>query len=192
MATILLIDQAYLISNSVIDDNVDYSKVRPMIEDIQTDIIMPILTGTDLYNQIITQIQSSPVAPFSGLSTDNKYLLDTYIKKIIALYVAKELCVTLKFRMMNAGVQVRTTENSQSAETADIWKLADYWKNKAESKGQLMLDYIRANPTKYPAFYTAVNLNSKMPATSTYDVDIFLEDTTYRDRPNNGLPNNYG
>lgn len=191
MATILLIDQAYLISKTVIDANVDYAKVRPVVENCQEEYIIPSI-GSDLYNLIISQVASSPVSPFANVTQDNQLLLSTYLKKVLAFYTAKELCVTLKFRMMNSGIGIYTPENVQAAGTDDIWKFADYWKNKAEGVKQDMLDFIRANPTKYPSFYTAVNLNSKLPATSSYDVDIFLDDNTYSNRPNNGLPNNYG
>lgn len=174
----LFIDQQYLIEHSVIDDTVDFKKIKPVVFDVQMQYIRPML-GTDLYNQIATQIDASPTPPYSGLSSANALLLNEYVSIIQMNYVTAQLAMVLKFRFTNSGLQVRGTDISQSAETGDVFKVMDFYKNKAETHKQLMIDYIRANQPLYPAFFTANNPNSKLPDASGYDVDIYLREHSY-------------
>lgn len=172
----LLITQDYLINNSIMDANIDYDKIKTFIEDIQDDYIEPLI-GTDLYDEIIEQIEASPVEPFTKLSAANKYILDKYICKIITRYVLKELSLVSKFRVTNSGVQVRSSDDSQSADTTDVFKMSDYWKNKAESKKKRLLDYLNANRATYPKYGTKDALNSLLPQKDGYSIDMYLPDS---------------
>lgn len=164
----LLITEEYLKERSVIDDNVDFKKLVPIMEFVQDLSVKPLL-GTKLYNLILTQ----SVEP-GALSDDNKILMDDYVLKAMLLYIMAESPMVFKFRYQNKGIMVKSSENSQPADTADIYKLSDYWKNKAEQYGQAMQDFIRANPDKYPTFFTNSGINEKQPLQDAFDVDIYL------------------
>lgn len=168
----LLISQQYLREMSVIDDNVDFQKLTPIIKHVQNLSIKPLL-GTNLYKLIIDQSLNNI------LTDDNKTLLDDYILDAMLLYIMAKSPFVFKFRFTNKGIMVKSSENSQPAETADVFKVMDFYKNMAEEYGQQCQDFIRANPTKYPTFFNNIGIDQKKPNATAFDTDIYLPD-----RPN--------
>ena len=166
----LLLSQTYLFEKTLIDNNVDFDKLVPLIEDVQFLKIKPLL-GNNLYQEILTQ--STPVAT---LTAANQTLLDDYILPCMVRYFMADAVMAFKFRFTNIGVTSKNAENSSQIETADIPKLVDYWRNKADEYGQLMQNYIRANLSDFPAFSTNEGLDQKQPDQNAYNVDIYLPD----------------
>lgn len=171
----LFIDQAYLIERTIIDDNVDYEKAMPEIEIIQNLNIRPLL-GTDLYTQLITQIEASPTPPYTGLSADNKILLYDHLQNVVCQYLLARLAVTGHYRQTNTGVQTRTPDGSQAAELATIKYLVDFKNNTAEALANLMCKFLQANPDRYPAYRTKTLIDGVIPNSDAFNCDIFLED----------------
>ena len=58
---VMLLSEATLKAESVLQDNVDMKVVTPTIYDVQTFYILPIL-GTALYNEIVEQVRTSSVS----------------------------------------------------------------------------------------------------------------------------------
>jgi hypothetical protein len=166
----LLISQEYLFNKTRIDSNVDFDKLVPLIEDVQFLKIKPLL-GNNLYQEILTQ--STPV---TSLTAANQLLLDDYILPCMVRYFMSDAVIPFKFNYTNIGITSKNSDNSQQIETADISKLVDYWKNKADEYGTLMQNYIRANLDDYPEFLTNVGLDQKKPDQNSYNLDIYLPD----------------
>jgi hypothetical protein len=166
----LFLSQQYLKERSIIDDNVDFQKLTPIIELVQDIYIMPAL-GTDLFNLIKTQS-----TPPTSLTAANETLLTDHILKAMVLYVQAEAPISFKFRFMNKGLMIRSAENAQPAETGDLKFYTQEWKSKAELYIQRMTNYILAHQTDYPAYSTNTGLDREPPRTNAFDVDIYLRD----------------
>jgi hypothetical protein len=167
----LLLDRQYLTDKTIIDDNVDFSKLTQLIEDVQFLKIEPLL-GSNLYNLILTQS-----TPTTTLTADNLNLLNNYILPCMCRYLLSECVIPFKYRFMNVGVIVKIgTEQSNPIEAASELVVIDYWKNKGEEYGQRMQNFIRANPSKYPAYFTNTGYDQRKPESTAFEVDIFLDD----------------
>lgn len=165
----LLISSQYLFDTTPIDDNVDMDKLTPVIEAVQFLKIRPLL-GTNLYNLILSQVPDS-------LSADNQVLVDDYLLPCMRNFILSDAVMVMKFRFQNTGIMVKNTESSTQIDTIDTPKLMDYWKNKAEEYGQVMIDFIKANPTLYPTYLTNTGGDQKSPNQSAFNVDIYLPDS---------------
>lgn len=164
----LLIDQKYLIEKTPIDTNVDFSKLTPIIEDVQFLKIKPLL-GANLYALIL--LQSTPP---NSLTADNKILLDEYLLPTMRNFVMAHAVIPFRFRYVNAGIVTATKEDYQAIDGIESGKLIDYYKNIAQEYGQTMQNYIRANPTNYPTFFTNTGIDKKKPDQNAFDTDIYL------------------
>jgi hypothetical protein len=85
----LIISENYLKEYTTINNNVDVKIVTPVIQEAQVFYILPIL-GTQLYNQIISQVGSNTV------SAANVTLLDNYVVPCLMYYVKCELIPEMK------------------------------------------------------------------------------------------------
>lgn len=166
----LLISQTYLFEKTSIDDNVNFDKLVPIIEDVQFLKIKPLL-GNNLYQEIL--IQSTPV---STLTAANQTLLDDYILPCMVRYFMSEAVIPFKFKYTNIGIVSKSTDNSQSIEMPAANQLVDFWKNKAEEYGKLMQDFIRANQSDYPAFFNNEGLDQRPPEQTSFGIDMYLPD----------------
>lgn len=163
-----LISHAYLKDRSIIDDNVDMKKLNPTIEDVQLLKIKSLL-GSDLYDLIVSQ------ASAGTLTTDNKYLLDEHILRIMTNYIVSESTDILKYRFMNKGVLSKSPDGSQNTDLRELQYLSDKYSNIAESYADAMIKYIDANPDKYPSYLTNSGVDKIRPR-GAYDCDIYLPD----------------
>lgn len=165
----LLISQSYLQNRSIIDSNVDYQKLSPIIEMVQ-DIYLEPLLGSDLYDEIITQ-----TTPPTTLTSANQTLVNEHILKVMLFYVLAEAPAALHYRYMNKGVQIKSSDNSTPADRTDLKELYDSYKNKAETYGDRMRRYIISNPTLYPKYFSNNTIDKELPK-EAYNVDLFLSD----------------
>lgn len=171
----LIISQEYLIAKSVISSNTDFKFLTPVIEWVQDLKLRPLL-GTDLFNLIIAQ-----TTPVSSLTPANQTLLDDYILKFMLFYILSDSVITMRYKYTNIGLVTRDAagQGAQTPSVSEAQNVMDFYKNKAEDYGQLMVEYIRANPTLYPAYYTNTGNGDVLPQSDSFDVDIYL--------PNRGI-----
>ena len=180
MANVIFISEQYLKDSSYIDENVDIKLLRNSILETQDFRILPIL-GTGLYDELKTQIQN-------GTKTSlNDTLLDTYIKPALKYWVLLDSALILTFKVMNKSIVKRTAENTESIQTADLDRLMDYFKIRAEMYSEKITRYLIANNASYPLFYNpgssvdtiypkmnnyTQGLNLNMPNRKGYGLDI--------------------
>lgn len=165
------IDQQYLIDNSVIDSNAEFSKILPIIKLVQKRHILPIL-GTNLYNAIDSHITAF-IDSATSIPTDYKYLVDEYLRDMIVWFTMCESTPVFKFRYANKGVMVKSSENAQPADDKSLEFVMNNWKSNAEMYGDLLIKYVMADQSKYPEYYNNQSGNV-FPRYSSYDVDIYL------------------
>ena len=149
----LLISQEYLRKKSIINDNVDYELITPIIVTAQDLKIEPML-GTKLYNRVI--FETTPTAPgvYANLSPAIQYLMDNHITPTLLQWVQCMSVVPFKFRFMNKGIMENNSANSQPSSTDDIKFLKQELENIAENYTNKCIKYIAANLPDYPEYST--------------------------------------
>lgn len=166
----LLISQQYLKDKSIIQDNTDFKLLTSVILWVQ-ELKLKRLLGTNLYNLILTQS-----TPPTSLTAANTTLLNSYILNYLLFYVQSESIMTLKYRLTNIGVVSRDASNQgfTGISSTESQNLMDFYKNKAEEYGQEMVDYIKANASLYPTYFTNTGLGDIIPNPDAYDIQIYL------------------
>lgn len=100
---VLLINEKNIKDFSLLDDNLSYDYIVPILKFVQDEKLTRIL-GKDLYDDIRQQV-------FTGSTSDNyKLLLDNYIKYVLIWGVLNEIQVPLNIKFRNAGMVESTTE----------------------------------------------------------------------------------
>lgn len=169
---VLWMTEDYFKENSVLNDNVDWRLIQPIMIMVQDQYIQPIL-GTDLFDEIADEIYAGSV------SSDNQTLLDSYIRKVIIYYVLSELPAVLKYRYQNKGILVRNSENSSAASQEEIQAQTSYWKNKAEWQAERTTKFLREVSTSslYANYYAAtVTGDDILPNSTNFTTSIYLGD----------------
>ena len=170
---VLWMTETYFKENSILNDNVDWKVVQPIMIMVQDHYIQPIL-GTDLFDEIADQINTSTT------TSANQTLLNLYIRKCIIYYVLSELAPALKYRYHNKGVMVRNSENSQPATLEEIQFEINRWKQKAEWQAQRVTDFLCENNTTYPLYYNGnTTLDTIKPIKNNFTSSLFLDDENF-------------
>ena len=168
MTESLFISEDFLKNNSVINGNVDYDLLKPTIIMAQDFYIQEIL-GTNLFEDLVSKIQSNT------LNSDETILIQKYIQKTLMWFVLMESTLDFKFRLMNKGVMVKSSENSQPADTKELLMLMDNRRNKAERYAELLTKYLTFNMKKFPNYRTTT-LTGMNASSTNYTTGIYLDD----------------
>lgn len=172
MAT-FLINQAHLTENTIVDGNVDYKKFKPALALAQDLDLLPIL-GSDLMAKLKTDVDAFYT---SGTPVPEPYktLLETYVQPALVHFALSRATPNFKFKYAAKGVIVNGSENSQSAETIDVEKQSDYWRNIGEDYAKRMFDYITFNTAVFPEYFSQIGTSYKIyPKRNIYSCPIFL------------------
>lgn len=145
MTKALFITEANLIDNSIINENVSYTQIRPTIVKVQEMRIQPII-GSDLYKEIANQVVSGSVNAL------NQTLLNDYLQPAIREWLYFELPHVLAFKYMNKGMVRRRSDESEIMDMNEIQRLIDKAKNDAEWYSERITRYLIENRLDYPLF----------------------------------------
>lgn len=162
--------ESYLKETSLINENVDMKLLTPVIQLVQDLFIHPIL-GTDLYEEIISQIGSSSV------SANNQTLLDNYILPCMRWYVMCKAAPGVQYQYTNIGVRVASSEKSQAADLQQLQFIMDSWENNAEEYAQRATNFLKANTDTYPKYISnGDEADDIHPKNTNYTSSLFLDD----------------
>ena len=159
----LFISEETLLDNSIINENVSYTQIRPTVIKVQEMRIQPIV-GSALYGQLVTQVVSGTTTAL------NQTLLEDYIQPAMIQWLYYELPMVLAFKYMNKGMVRRTSEESNQMSMEEITRLTDKVKNDAEWYSERITRYLMENRNSYPLW------NSPPSALDT----IYPNGTNYR------------
>lgn len=180
------IGQDYLISKSVIDENVDYAKITPIIELVQFKYLKKTL-GTDLYNAIETALVDY-IDNATAIPARFSTILNNYILPSLVYWILAESSDTFKWRYANKGVLEKSATEAQPASSLDLQRLVDKWLNNSQLYVNELQAYLRFYGSIYPE-YTSISTGQfkVLPSTSAFDVPLYLGDTLpSRRNPNEG------
>lgn len=142
---------AYLINSenlkvlSQISSNVEDSILAPIIKDVQSVYIEPIL-GTSLFNRIIEGIDAD------DLNADEIILMDTYVTPCVVKGCEIEASLHLNLQLRNKTTGYNSDETMTSASQSQINQLQDNFRQKFEFYRQKLISYLRFNSDLYPEY----------------------------------------
>lgn len=168
MSIALFVSEEYLLENSVINENVAYTQIRPTLVKVQDMHIQPAL-GSALYAQLQGQVVSGTVTNL------NQTLLETYIQPAIVQWMYFELPMVLSFKYMNKGMERRSSTESQPMSVDEAFKLMDKVKNDAEWYTERITRYLQENHASYPLFDNPPTaIDTIYPNNSNYQTGMVL------------------
>lgn len=174
-----ILDINYIREKSILNNNIDWNLLQPMVLMIQ-DLKLEPLLGTDLYRLILAQ--TTPDIPitdpktYSTLTPNNKLLVDNHILPILHWYLISECCVPMYAKFMNKGIMTRSGETSQPVTLDDLKFLENRYANIAQDYAQKMRKYLIANTAIYPAYLTNATVDKLQPEKSGYNIGWYLPD----------------
>ena len=145
----LFISVADLKRKSLIDGNVDSSKITYCIE-VAQDIHIQNYLGGKLYKKLQSIIVDGTVNDESN--SDYKDLLDTYIKPMLIWYTQATILPYSAFPLKNGGVHKHVAENAESASQEELTYLGQRMNDTAEFNTKRFLDYMCLNNNKFPEY----------------------------------------
>jgi len=178
----LFISEQTLLDNSVINENVSFTQIRPTIVKVQEMRIQPVV-GSALYGELVGQVVSGTTTAL------NNTLLEDYIQPAMVQWLYYELPMVLAFKYMNKGMVRRTSEESTQMSMDEITRLTDKVKNDAEWYSERITRYLMENRTDYPLFNSPPSaLDTIYPNGTNYNTGMALDARTLRrgaglDRP---------
>ena len=164
----LLISENYLKEYTNINKNVDMTILTPILQEVQDFYIIPLL-GTNLYNEVLSQVTTSTVTAL------NQTLLDLVVPCMLH-YAKMEAMPDMKYRLMNKGVMIKNSENSSAADLSEIQFLMDRSKNKAEIYAQRVTNYLNRYVSSYPLYISNVERDEIMPNRNNFTSGIMIDD----------------
>lgn len=145
----LFISVADLKKKSLIDGNVDSSKIVYYIE-VAQDIHIQNYLGGKLYDKLQELIVDASITDVAN--ADYKDLLDTYVKPMLIWYAQATILPYSAFALQNGGLHKHTSENSEAATKDEITYLTQRMNDTAEFYTKRFLDYMSLNNNKFPEY----------------------------------------
>lgn len=179
--TPLFITAERLKTFGIIDANVDNKLIEPTIIMVQDTWLINLL-GTDLYNEICTQINAGTVTVL------NQTLLNTYIENFMQAAVITEGIVTFNFKIGNKAVVTDNSTNQNPVGVQELELISNKWARIAEKYGRQLSMYLLENSDSYPLY---LNGNTEIwkirPRQQTFGTGIYLGNTRKKRTNNNHM-----
>lgn len=168
---ILLCSEDVIKTYSHINDNIAGDYLLPAINIAQRSGLEGII-GTALVNKIQCLIGEVEID-----FADNKYykeLLDEYITDYLVYESIKELIPIVSFKINNVGAARTDEEKTSLVSFSEVFKLKDYYEDKADYFAMRMQRYLAANYNQFPELNDSTLSNIKANITSAASCSIFL------------------
>lgn len=165
---------------SVIDENVNDSTLQPILRKSQNKVKR--LLGSDLYDSIITGIDTSTV------TNDQKDLLNDYIVPYLISVNDYNVVPFLNYKLTNINLGKKTSENSTNSELDEVkWLRDNVLKSEVMELEKEMIDFLNDNTDTYPLFKESRYYNCDSNNLDTNLSQIFIPqdkelDFRYRNR----------
>ena len=169
MAKALLISEATLKKNSVINNNVDGMYILPAIEYAQDAGLQPLI-GTKLYNKLMDLVIDGSITG----ATDYKLLLDEYVAPYLINKVTADIQLPLAYKLRNQGVVQQAGDNTYVPSLRDTQYVIQHYENQANFYGCRLSDYLKANRKKYPEYCSIDSCADMHSDSGAYKTGIYL------------------
>jgi len=126
----------------------DSDKFKPHIIPAQLEFIKPFL-GKDLFDELIEETEAEDI------STANETLLNDYIKPALAWFVVHKTLPFLHADISNVGVQINSTEYSNSGTDKQRADLSSVCLDNGNAILEACKEYLEDNEGTYPLYDNA-------------------------------------
>jgi len=165
----LFLTEKFIKENSAIQDNVEFSNLRPTIRLVQDKHVQRLL-GTKLYRKLQTLVADGTITD-SG-NEDYKYLLDAFIVHIITHAFMAEATTDLLFKYTNISVNTNSNETIQPVSLQQIKFLQEEHKGNSQFYQKRLVDYLLFNQTDFPEYLDNVE-DEIRPERKAYSGNIY-------------------
>ena len=145
MAEILLINRNDIMKLTGIKGTVDTEKILPHIKTSQ-DIQLQSIIGTRLLEKCKAEVEAGT------LSGVYKTLVEDHIAPCLVYLCMVDYLPFAVFEIANSGVFRHTPENTTPLEMAEVEKLVQKFRDKAEFYGDRLTEFLCANSSDYPEY----------------------------------------
>lgn len=143
---VLLISEKTLKEYSLIDENVSFDYLKPIVKMVQ-DTRLTRLLGQKMYDDIRSEVINESVSDAYAL------LLDYYITDILIWGVMAEIQIPISFKIRNKGLSILTNEDGTVASASEIQYTKGQFENAASYYEGAMVEYLGVNASEYPLWY---------------------------------------
>jgi hypothetical protein len=144
---------------------VDTDKILPHIKTSQ-DIQLQSIIGTKLLEKCKDLVEADALS-----TAGNEYyktLVEDHIAPALVYYCMVDFIPFAAFEIANGGIYQHTPENTTPLEMADISKLVQLYRDKAEFYGARLEDYLCANSSHFPEYSQTDNGDLSSKGQSTF------------------------
>ena len=153
MATVLFLNRTDLVRNSIIDGNLDTSKLLQHIK-IAQEIDVQEIIGTQMYEGLTNAIIAGIDLPANARW---KTILDDYIVSMLIWFGQANFYPFAAYTVANGGVFKHQSENSQSVDKSEIDFLVEKARTNAEWYSRRFIDFMNYNNAIYPEYNKSKN-----------------------------------
>ena len=139
------ITASFLKDNTPLNENVDDKLIKNAIKEAQ-DIYIQDLIGSDLYNELQTQIVAGSTTAL------NVTLLDRYIQPCLMHYAVCESALPLTYKFLNKSISTRNADDATPINVQDLNMIEERYRTKAVYYGTRLRNYLKENSSSYPLF----------------------------------------
>lgn len=169
---VLLVSEDYIKTFTNVSDNVSGEYILPAIYFAQRQDLEECL-GTALVRKLQTLVGTGEIENLDN--SHYKDLLDDYVQDFLAFTALSEIVVNTSFKINNMGGMRTEDEKAYGVSFSEVYKLRDYYKNKADYLQYRMQRFIIANFQYYPELATYKSLaDLQVNLYSAANVPIFL------------------
>ena len=171
MNNILLISEAYIKTNSGLDDNVFGKFLLPAIREAQ-DINLQSIIGSSLMDKICDLVKSGDIT--NDENWDYKYLLDKHIQPYLLYVTIANIIPLIASKITNMGAVISNDEHIENLSKNDKDSLKDYYTLRSDHYARLMQKYLCKNSIIYPELNDCDCDNMKANLKSAATCPIYL------------------
>jgi DNA integrity scanning protein DisA with diadenylate cyclase activity len=155
--------------HSLIDGNLDATKITPYIEKAQ-DIHVQSYLGTDLYEKFQSIIIAQTMDEVEN--ADYKLLINNYIKPMLVEWSLVMYLPFASITIANGGVFKHSSENSETLSKDEVDYIQEQTRINANFYTDRLVKYLCDNSTKFPEYKT--NSGSDISPTGYVDYLTWL------------------
>lgn len=147
MNNTLLISEAYIKTNSGLDENVYGKFLLPAIREAQ-DINLQSIIGTSLLEKICELVKTGEIQ--SDDNFEYKYLLDRHIQPYLLYITISNIIPLIGSKIANLGVLISNDERMQNLSKNDKDSLKDYYALRSDHYARRLQSYLCKNYILFP------------------------------------------
>ena len=167
---VLLCNEDYIKTFTSISDNVSGDYLQPAIYFAQKQALEECI-GTVLVRKLQTLVGTGEIDDMDNMPY--KVLLDDYIQDFLAFQAVSEVVVNTSFKINNLGANRTEDDKAYGLSFNEVYKLKDYWKNKADYLMYRMQRFLIANYNDYPElveYKTVADLQSNLYSAASVSI----------------------